>query len=275
RTMQRASRRSSPATRRPSSTSGSCSTTKASTSCLRLCARSTRAQSSSGSATTARSSSGSRRRVRSSRGHSSTVTFATCFRLRTSPSSRRSSRRRSGWSPQKRRLQVRRRSLHGIRVSRRSPKVSRPSIRNSSATLRASAPVTPWTWRGSCGRSLRCLRKNARRSGQQQGALLSSGGAGRASPKGCSRPFKYDSRVGDAQRLAPDEQIAFARDAFENAEDLTVAVEEEFALLDPDTLELTNRFEELKEAAAGTELDEHLVGELIASEIEVKTGRCL
>jgi glutamate---cysteine ligase / carboxylate-amine ligase len=80
--------------------------------------------------------------------------------------------------------------------------------------------------------------------------------------------------VGDAQRLAPDEQIAFARDAFENAEDLTVAVEEEFALLDPDTLELTNRFEELKEAAAGTELDEHLVGELIASEIEVKTGRC-
>jgi carboxylate-amine ligase len=80
--------------------------------------------------------------------------------------------------------------------------------------------------------------------------------------------------VGDAQRLAPDEQIAFARDAFENADDLTVAVEEEFALLDPETLELTNRFEELKAAAAGTELEDHLVGELIASEIEVKTGRC-
>jgi carboxylate-amine ligase len=80
--------------------------------------------------------------------------------------------------------------------------------------------------------------------------------------------------VGDAQRLSPDEQIAFARDAFENADDLTVAVEEEFALLDPDTLELTNRFEELLEAAAGTELEESLVGELIASEIEVKTGRC-
>src|SRR2546430_14491163 len=80
--------------------------------------------------------------------------------------------------------------------------------------------------------------------------------------------------MGDAQRLTPDEQIAFARDAFENADDLTVAVEEEFALLDPDTLELTNRFEELKAGAAGTDLDEHLVGELIASEIEVKTGRC-
>ena len=80
--------------------------------------------------------------------------------------------------------------------------------------------------------------------------------------------------MGDAQRLTPDEQIAFARDAFENADDLTVAVEEEFALLDPETLELTNRFEELKAGAAESELDEHLVGELIASEIEVKTGRC-
>jgi carboxylate-amine ligase len=94
------------------------------------------------------------------------------------------------------------------------------------------------------------------------------------SQPGCSNRFKYDSRVGDAQKLAPDEQIAFARDAFENAADLTVAVEEEFQLLDPDTLELTGRFTELKEAAAGTELDEHLVGELISSEIEVKTGRC-
>jgi len=80
--------------------------------------------------------------------------------------------------------------------------------------------------------------------------------------------------VGDAQRLTPDEQIRSAREAFEQGQDFTIAVEEEFALLDPDTLELTNRFEELKAAAAGTELDEHLVGELIASEIEVKTGRC-
>jgi glutamate---cysteine ligase / carboxylate-amine ligase len=80
--------------------------------------------------------------------------------------------------------------------------------------------------------------------------------------------------VGDQQRLTPDEQIRYAHEAFEDGEDFTLAVEEEFALLDPETLELTNRFEELKTAAAGTELDEHLVGELIASEIEVKTGRC-
>ena len=80
--------------------------------------------------------------------------------------------------------------------------------------------------------------------------------------------------MGDSQRLSPEEQIRAAREAFESGSDFTVAVEEEFALIDPDTLELTNRFEEMKAGAAGTELDEHLVGELIASEIEVKTGRC-
>ncbi len=80
--------------------------------------------------------------------------------------------------------------------------------------------------------------------------------------------------VGDQQRLAPDEQIRFAHEAFEHGHDFTIAVEEEFALLDPDTLELTNRFEELKAGAGGTDLDKNLVGELIASEIEIKTGRC-
>jgi glutamate---cysteine ligase / carboxylate-amine ligase len=81
--------------------------------------------------------------------------------------------------------------------------------------------------------------------------------------------------VGDAQRLSPEEQIRVAREAFDDGRDFTIAVEEEFQLLDPETLELTNRFEELKAAADGTELDEHLVGELIASEIEIKTGRCV
>ena len=86
--------------------------------------------------------------------------------------------------------------------------------------------------------------------------------------------FIYASSVGDEQRRSPDEQIRFAYEAFESGQDFTVAVEEEFALLDSETLELANRFEELKAGAAGTELDDNLVGELIASEIEVKTGRC-
>jgi carboxylate-amine ligase len=80
--------------------------------------------------------------------------------------------------------------------------------------------------------------------------------------------------MGDEQKLSPDEQIRSAREAFEEAQDFTVAVEEEFAILDPETLSLANRFEELQAAARGTELEPHLVGELIASEVEIRTGRC-
>ena len=80
--------------------------------------------------------------------------------------------------------------------------------------------------------------------------------------------------MGDAQRLTPEEQIRTAREQYEEATDLTLAVEEQFAILDPATLSLTNRFEELQAAAAGTPLEEHLVGELIASEVEIRTGRC-
>jgi carboxylate-amine ligase len=79
--------------------------------------------------------------------------------------------------------------------------------------------------------------------------------------------------VGDSQRLSPEEQLRIAREQFDSGTDFTVAVEEEFAILDPATLALSNRFEELQAAAAGSELDEHLVGELIASEVEVRTGR--
>src|ERR1043166_1415023 len=80
--------------------------------------------------------------------------------------------------------------------------------------------------------------------------------------------------MGDTQHLSPDEQIALAREQFEKASDFTVAVEEEFAVLDPETLSLTNRFEELQAAAKETPPEEHLVGELIASEVEIRTGRC-
>jgi carboxylate-amine ligase len=80
--------------------------------------------------------------------------------------------------------------------------------------------------------------------------------------------------MGEAQRLSPEEQIRFAREGFDAGQDFTVSVEEEFAILDPRTHDLVNRFEELFAAAEGTEVEGHLVGELIASEIEVRTGRC-
>src|ERR687887_178 len=80
--------------------------------------------------------------------------------------------------------------------------------------------------------------------------------------------------MGEAQRLSPDEQLRFAREQYESAQDFTVAIEEEFAVLDPETLSLTSRFEELQAAAKDTPLEPHLVGELIASEVEIRTGRC-
>ena len=79
--------------------------------------------------------------------------------------------------------------------------------------------------------------------------------------------------MGEAQTVPYDRLLRDARERFEEADDFTVAVEEEFALLDPASLDLVNRFEDAKAAAAGTPVDEHVVGELIASEIEVKTGR--
>jgi carboxylate-amine ligase len=80
--------------------------------------------------------------------------------------------------------------------------------------------------------------------------------------------------VGDEQRLTPEEQLRIAREQFDGGTDFTVAVEEEFALLDPATLDLVSRFEELEAAAPGSPLEGHLVGELISSEVEVRTGRC-
>src|SRR3954467_11090295 len=68
--------------------------------------------------------------------------------------------------------------------------------------------------------------------------------------------------------------LARSRAEFDTVPDFTVAVEEEFALLDPSTLDLVNRFEDIQGAANGTELEPHLVGELIAWEVEIRTGRC-
>jgi glutamate---cysteine ligase / carboxylate-amine ligase len=80
--------------------------------------------------------------------------------------------------------------------------------------------------------------------------------------------------MGEEQKGSWQELLARNREEFETGRDLTVAVEEEFALLDPETLELVGRFEQVKREADRTEFAEHVVGELIASEVEVRTGRC-
>jgi glutamate---cysteine ligase / carboxylate-amine ligase len=65
-----------------------------------------------------------------------------------------------------------------------------------------------------------------------------------------------------------------AREVFEASTDFTVGLEEEFAILDPATLELASRFDELREAAAADPvLDGSISSELILSEIEIRSGR--
>jgi len=80
--------------------------------------------------------------------------------------------------------------------------------------------------------------------------------------------------MGEAQTLPWQELLVEARERYDEGTDFTLAVEEEFAVLDPDGLGLVNRFEAIKAASIGTEVEPHLVGELIASEVEVRTGRC-
>jgi glutamate---cysteine ligase / carboxylate-amine ligase len=61
---------------------------------------------------------------------------------------------------------------------------------------------------------------------------------------------------------------------FEQATDFTVGLEEEFAILDPTHLGLAPRFEELRDGARSDAfLTDAIAGELISSEIEIRSGR--
>jgi carboxylate-amine ligase len=65
-----------------------------------------------------------------------------------------------------------------------------------------------------------------------------------------------------------------ARERFEESTDFTIGLEEEFAILDPETLELAHRYEDVKAACDEDEvLAESAAGELIASEVEIRSGR--
>jgi glutamate---cysteine ligase / carboxylate-amine ligase len=64
------------------------------------------------------------------------------------------------------------------------------------------------------------------------------------------------------------------REVFDSSSDFTVGLEEEFAIVDPASLELAHRFEDLYGAGLGDEvLADSLAGELIDTEIEIRSGR--
>src|SRR3954470_17495563 len=65
-----------------------------------------------------------------------------------------------------------------------------------------------------------------------------------------------------------------AREVFEASTDFTVGIEEEFQILDPESLDLVQRFEELYEAAREDEgIGDRAAGELISSEIEIRSPK--
>jgi carboxylate-amine ligase len=69
-------------------------------------------------------------------------------------------------------------------------------------------------------------------------------------------------------------ELDTARAAFAESVDFTVGIEEEFALLDPVDLRLVQRFEDVRLAAAADPvLANSITGELISSEIEIRSGR--
>jgi len=68
--------------------------------------------------------------------------------------------------------------------------------------------------------------------------------------------------------------LDLAREKFESSQDFTIGLEEEFAIVDPQTLELEHRFEDVIAACQRDEvLVEAAAGELIASEVEIRSGR--
>lgn len=68
--------------------------------------------------------------------------------------------------------------------------------------------------------------------------------------------------------------LDLARERFEDSIDFTCALEEEFAILDPETLDLAHGFERLRDAAQSSEaLADSVRGELIDTEIEIRSGR--
>src|SRR3954464_12420455 len=69
--------------------------------------------------------------------------------------------------------------------------------------------------------------------------------------------------------------LASVPGAFADSTDFTVGIEEEFAILDPETLDLAPRFEEFRAAGEASDpvLAQSIAGELIESEIEIRSGR--
>jgi carboxylate-amine ligase len=81
--------------------------------------------------------------------------------------------------------------------------------------------------------------------------------------------------MGETPKITdPLKALEAARAAFEDGADFTIGVEEEFAILAADGLDMTAGFERIDAATRTGPLEGMVAGELIRSEVEVRTGRC-
>jgi gamma-glutamyl:cysteine ligase YbdK (ATP-grasp superfamily) len=81
--------------------------------------------------------------------------------------------------------------------------------------------------------------------------------------------------MGESPKITdPLAALDAARAAFESGDDFTIGIEEEFAILEPAGLNMVAGFERIDAAARTGPLADMVAGELIRSEVEVRTGRC-
>src|SRR5436190_18170255 len=68
--------------------------------------------------------------------------------------------------------------------------------------------------------------------------------------------------------------MARAQEVFDASDDFTVGIEEEFGILDSQSRSLVQRYEELRAASERDDiLAERVAGELISSEIEIRSAK--
>src|SRR5204862_280558 len=104
------------------------------------------------------------------------------------------------------------------------------------------------------------IRKILRSVGQHNIVLFGAGNLGQGIVMGRGRTDDADAGHLD---------LARTWELFEASTDFTIGLEEEFAIVDPDTLELRHRFEDMYAACLQDELlADSAAGELISSEIE-------
>jgi carboxylate-amine ligase len=83
-----------------------------------------------------------------------------------------------------------------------------------------------------------------------------------------------ESSASDPEPQHSGLDLEAVREVFENSTDFTIGIEEEFAILRPDLLDLEHRFDELYQACLDDEeLRPSVKGELIDTAIEIRSGR--